>query len=514
MITAKILLLLFATIPVGLALVWLGLRGRRINRVPNCRQCKFDLTGVWPASVTCPECGAGLKQPKMVVTGQRRRMWWLIVPAGLGVALPGLALATALFLTLAGKDVYKYKPVSMLLWEGRNASPEFAKAAAKELTDRMLEQKLTDDEVDLAVKQALELQGDVDKPWLEEWGAFIEQARLDGALSAEQKRLFRKQAAVLELVVRPRVRLGDPLPVAARVKEYRVGPKSEFQLAYQMSAVKYTADDATLPLWTEPTPGGTKKRGFFDFLDGPEAQTTMPLGYGYVAGSDSQYRQWQMAGSTVQSLHRLRPGDELGTASIAVECLSTTSQIESRGGFGSTSKLKKDDAKTKVDVWTGSFEIVAADQETVEIVPESEALKKQMLEAISISQVQWWSDPGNKSSGTINLGVTFTEVKVPLAMVVSVRTGGKETVIGEFTTSTGQAQGGYGNQKQRWLGSSLPGGVSDQVDIVLRPKKELAIRTHDLVKIYGGELVIEKVPVNKPNMSGPQSLGLLRLFGF
>ena len=252
--------------------------------------------------------------------------------------------------------------------------------------------------------------------------------------------------------------------------------------------MKYTADDAQLPLWTEPTQRASKKKGFFDFLDGPEPKATMPVGYGYIAGSDSQYRQWRMTGSAVQSLHQLRPGDELGTASIAIECLSSASQLDTRGGFGSSNKLKRDDAKTTVDRWTGSFEIVAADQETVEMVLESETLKKQMLEAITISQVQWWSDPGNKASGTINMGVGFAELKVPLAMVVIVRVGGKETVIGEFTTSSSQAQSGYGNQRQRWVGSGFPGPIPDQIDIVLRPKKELAVRTSDLVKIYGGEL--------------------------
>lgn len=514
MVTAKILLYLFAAIPAGLLLIWLGWRGRRINQVPNCRQCTFDLTGVWPASVTCPECGAGLKQPKMVVTGQRRRMWLLIAPGVLGVVLPGLALATALFLTLAGKDVYKYKPVNMLLWEGRNASPEFAKAAAKELTDRLLEQKLTEEEIEAAVKQVLELQGDVAKPWFEEWGAFIEQARLDGSLSAEQKRLFRKQAGVLELVVRPRVRAGDPLPVGVRVKECRVGPQSNFQLMYQLSVVKYTADDASLPLWTEAASAGAKKKGFFDFLEGPEQAPTMPMGYGYLAGSDSQYRQWQVTGSAVQSLHKLRASDELGVTAISVECLSTASQVEPRGGYGTT-KIKKDDPRTKHDSWSGSFEIVAADQETVEMVPESETLKAQMLESVTVSQMQWYGGPDPKAAGSVNLSIAYTDPKVPMAMVVIARFDGKETVLGEFTTSSSQPGAyAYANQKQRWVSASVTGRMPDQVDIILRPRKDLAAKTPDLVKIYGGELLYEKVAVNKPNMGNQGTLPILRLFGF
>ena len=53
---------------VGAILMILGVRGKRINDHPTCRDCRFDLSGVYPGVVTCPECGA-------VNTGKILKCW-------------------------------------------------------------------------------------------------------------------------------------------------------------------------------------------------------------------------------------------------------------------------------------------------------------------------------------------------------------------------------------------------------------------------------------------------------
>src|SRR5262245_40441147 len=58
---------------VGLVLLWLGWRGRRLDDHPWCRRCKFDLYGRWPSASVCPECGKELHRRRAVRIGQRRK---------------------------------------------------------------------------------------------------------------------------------------------------------------------------------------------------------------------------------------------------------------------------------------------------------------------------------------------------------------------------------------------------------------------------------------------------------
>ena len=120
--TAKMFLWLVAAILAGVVLIAAGLRGRRVNRNPCCRQCGFDLTGVLPAGVTCPECGAGVKLAKYVRIGQRRRLYPLIVLGVPMAILPLMPLSIVLFTTMTRTDLGKYKPMPLLLcrrWYGR-----------------------------------------------------------------------------------------------------------------------------------------------------------------------------------------------------------------------------------------------------------------------------------------------------------------------------------------------------------------------------------------------------------
>ena len=41
-----------------------GVRGRRIDSAPVCGGCRFNLSGVYPAAQTCPECGGDLSKAK------------------------------------------------------------------------------------------------------------------------------------------------------------------------------------------------------------------------------------------------------------------------------------------------------------------------------------------------------------------------------------------------------------------------------------------------------------------
>lgn len=57
-------MMLLGLVLLGVPMLTLARRGRRINRVPTCRQC--DLTSVLPVGVTCHGCGSGLNRPHPV----------------------------------------------------------------------------------------------------------------------------------------------------------------------------------------------------------------------------------------------------------------------------------------------------------------------------------------------------------------------------------------------------------------------------------------------------------------
>ncbi|MEK6701729.1 MAG: hypothetical protein AABZ53_05670 [Planctomycetota bacterium] len=491
MISLKILIWLFATIPAGLLLIWIGWRGRRINRVPACRQCWFNLTGVWPASTVCPECGVGLKQRGRVVTGQRRRVWWLIVPGGLGASMACLVIAGAVFLTLWGQGVYQYKPVSMLLWEGRNGSPEYSKAAANELAERMSARKLTNEESHAVVQAALVLQGNLERVWVEEWGTLIDQAALFGVLSDEQKLRYRKQAGVLELVVRPRVRKGDALPVGVRLKERRVGAHTDLSMAFQVTGIKVSSNtespvDGSANLFAQSSHGRIPTDVSTTRLNGSAT--------GNVWGRDADVLAY--------CLPQLRSIDEPGMLSISVECLSSTSDLSARMQGGLSRQLIPSDPSTRLDTLTALVEIVDADRESVELVPETASLKEQMLKCITVTRVRTLVDPdkGDEIS-LIDATIACAEPTVGVAVSVHIRINGTEMVLGDFTSS-GFPGAGYQPSNSalpnaRRLFSWVKGEVPDRVDLVLRPKPMLATDAPDLMRIYGGELVLEGIEVSK-----------------
>ena len=68
----------------GLLLLLRGLLGRRVGTAPHCRNCRFDLTALYPEHQVCPECGTELTGPRATTRGLRRRRW---VVFALGVLL-------------------------------------------------------------------------------------------------------------------------------------------------------------------------------------------------------------------------------------------------------------------------------------------------------------------------------------------------------------------------------------------------------------------------------------------
>jgi hypothetical protein len=219
--SAAIIIGLTLLLAAGLALLLLGLRGRRINDHPICRGCGFDLVGVLPAGSTCPECGAGIKSSRWVRIGARKkRVTWMLagLVLTLGAAVP---LGTGVFALASGASIVRHKPLGLLLWEARRGSDETRGIIGAELERRMIAGSLNSEQAGLAAELALEIQADLDRTWQPVWARVFEQARLANATTPSQVEQFGVQSIVPGLLVRPVVRAGDPLPFEIVTKEYR-----------------------------------------------------------------------------------------------------------------------------------------------------------------------------------------------------------------------------------------------------------------------------------------------------
>src|SRR5690349_8575504 len=86
-------LALLACTAFSVALIYLGLRGRRVDDHPLCRRCGYDLVGL-PSDGSgrvCPECGSDLHRRRAIRTGHRARRRGQVA-AGAALLAPCLAV--------------------------------------------------------------------------------------------------------------------------------------------------------------------------------------------------------------------------------------------------------------------------------------------------------------------------------------------------------------------------------------------------------------------------------------
>ncbi|MCZ6852211.1 MAG: hypothetical protein O7F17_11270, partial [Planctomycetota bacterium] len=136
------------TFCVGLALLWIGLHGKRINNHPWCRKCKYDLVGSPEVPAICPECGVSLKKQRSVRIGQRCKR-----PAfsALGTVVLILTVSTAGWAGWRESrdfDFNTVKPVWLLKQESTSSNTTVAGAARLELWWRLDESIFSIDDSD------------------------------------------------------------------------------------------------------------------------------------------------------------------------------------------------------------------------------------------------------------------------------------------------------------------------------------------------------------------------------
>jgi hypothetical protein len=492
-VTGQMLLILLSAVLGGAALVALGLRGKRLNDHPTCRDCGFDLSGAAPGTVTCPECGAGLKRAKGIRVGQRRRRPVFIAVGALLVGLPLLMIATAGWALLTGAEIDQYKPLGLLTWEARHTSAARMTSIAKELNRRVSKRLLSAAQRDSAVKTALAIQEDVSKPWCPEWGDLVEDARVDGVLAKDDDERFRRNAAVLEWKVRPKVRAGDAVPIVATVKEARVGSSSSYMAIAHMTASTIDGK-ASGPVRRKEEIGIT-------FVESPQ-QTSFQL-----FGPKSPWGMGGMGGWVYRIPNEVQLAEAAPAGRHECEVTLRVKTIQQPTGSYTWPDLRSQKAGDIKEFTSNlAFESIPADADPIETVPPTEEMTGKLQALMRPQPIMLWEPPPGESgfghTYYSNIQFSIDGLPVGVAYTVSVKTGNKTIKVGRFTSGisaeNAQAAYGPGMDKMRFAQGDLSGvGKAKTVTVILTPSVDAAKRTIDLTKIYGGELVFEDVVVNR-----------------
>lgn len=499
--SALILLALIAALIAGVLLVWFGLRGRRINRDPVCRDCGFNLgafrlpemhgwkaatvarneapeSATQPITVTCPECGGGLKRPKAVRIGERRRMPLAVVFGILLFALPSMPIGAVFVTTMTGSDLSKALPTGVLIWQSRHASREVSKSIALELEDRLIKKTLSDPQVSLAVERALEIQADWKMPWMEEWGRVVSASELYKPLTPDQRSRWISNAAKIELVARENIRPGDPLPIRARLLESRLSPKETMHLQYAVDELRIDGTIVRERSELEKSMGSSRK----------EDAELMVIAMGSESPNRNSYINAAMPVIFVAP-RELAPGEHEIVARVKPVTWGANGQQE-----GGARELR-----TKLKV--AREEAVAVEQ-----VQPTEQQDRAIIESLEQNEPVWRGFPETKRSAKdgkpevtrirwmlegLNANMPGADPNVGLHMkVFAIAADGNETQIGTLTSEPYEPDNPsrFGSARIRWSSAMQPEPFDAPLQLVLRPDIGGAMGTFTIRKIYMGEL--------------------------
>ncbi|MBS0198331.1 MAG: hypothetical protein JSR77_16380 [Planctomycetes bacterium] len=512
---------------VGLCLAWIALRGRKINDHPICRWCNFDLQGVYPESVTCPECGAGLKRDHAVRIGARVRRPMLAAFGLLLAAVPLMPAGAIGYAAITGQDINKYKPLGLLLWESKHAEKSQSLSIADELMARWLAGKFSSDQSVRVVEAALALQGDVNRPWTENWGDLIERAKLDGILTKAQSEQYLKQAAPLTLETREKTHAGASLPLLIKAGPPRVS--SSEAATFDVTLSNARVGDKKSPQIVEEAAGSQPGLWTSNLVPGTGSENS--IGTISVVGSRSRGAMFggsaaNEAGVNVRVPKELPPG--VYDVDVDINLTDLTSggggRImvfaggRSRAMGGGASSSHSISLRTKIEILpenAPAAAAIAADTKLTDGIKD--ALRP---DSVSVSRDVFGMTSGAGVSETARIDFAEKDLPAPIAYDVYIRdASGKEQRVGSLTsgktgppkdaglnsffsssftvtingmTTTTSSHSGTG---ARAVSGSIELPRSDTVDVILRPNAAVAESTLDLSKFYGGEIVFKDVPV-------------------
>lgn len=250
---------------IGLVLLIVGLRGRRVGYEPRCCKCEYNLTDL--TTFHCPECGAELT-PKTIRQGLRRRR----VPALVaGLLLMLLTVGTAGYRTYAwaSKLTIRDYPPYVLVWLAKRDDAKALDEVLRRIERDSLATRRTEELIPIALDR--HESATREKPQ-DRWVRLLSKLDLKGDLTREQRRRYYESGFHVWLKFRPQLRHGDSLQFGVYVAA--VGT-SETRSKVRMTWRIYI-DDELQPFMEELSTGFVGGWGSSGHVDMPQPVELLP----------------------------------------------------------------------------------------------------------------------------------------------------------------------------------------------------------------------------------------------
>lgn len=446
---------------VGAATAFLALRGRVVATGPHCRKCRFDLRGLALARPTpddpapvCPECGRAIAGPVDVRNGLRKRSRALLT-VGLVLALgPWAAIGSAAYSNGRAYAV-ALKPTWWLLAEVRALQPASVGPQLVELRTRLQNGTRAASHRARLIDRALQVQADRSVRWITEWGDVINAAAVAGLLTDEQAAAYARHAPVVFVSARPRIAVGDQLPIQLAQVGGRVGNAPLGQPSLQLGSALQSirVGERTLPVR-----GGGMQSGI------------------HMSGATSTV--------SCQDLFIGGPG---------VFDIVTTWKFN----------VGQSASEPPIVEWTEDHTvrviIEPAGTDLIELV-DDEALAAQVRATLAAPRGVRVTRSYDRARQHVSLHIECRNVPVDLAFEVVLRErldpAAPDKPLREW--STGRSTFRAGSTITLGTGMDVPTIDVAKVDVVLRPSKAAARNSIDIYRMWAREIVIENVPVHLP----------------